>query len=158
MPISRQNVNKNQNSVPRFAKSPTLLEKTCDLHRKFPEYFDVVVSVARKTDVDIGRICSLLLGDQQSCLRNASNVDGTGLLPAIYLFYSISSSTTCGCGKHIASPCSHILHLLNPMICWEIWTRDFHPLKLLKRNEVLVGPVNPVSCLATNGARSVVFP
>ncbi|KAB2597743.1 RIC1-like protein [Pyrus ussuriensis x Pyrus communis] len=141
---SGQNVNKNQNSVPRFAKSPTLLEKTCDLLRKFPEYFDVVVSVARKTDVNIGRICSLLLGDQQSCLRNASNVDGTGLLPAIYLFYSISSSTTCSCGKHIASPCR--------------FGRDFHPLKLLKRNEVIVGPVNPVSCLATNGARSVVFP
>ncbi|KAM1000977.1 hypothetical protein ACFX2I_007557 [Malus domestica] len=48
--ISGQNVNKNQNSVPRFAKSPTLLEKTCDLLRNFPEYFDVVVSVARKTD------------------------------------------------------------------------------------------------------------
>ncbi|TQD78825.1 hypothetical protein C1H46_035605 [Malus baccata] len=45
-----QNVNKNQNSVPRYAKSPTLLEKTCDLLRNFPEYFDVVVSVARKTD------------------------------------------------------------------------------------------------------------
>ncbi|KAB2605731.1 RIC1-like protein [Pyrus ussuriensis x Pyrus communis] len=48
--ISGQNVNKTQNSVPRFAKSPTLLEKTCDLLRNFPEYFDVVVSVARKTD------------------------------------------------------------------------------------------------------------
>jgi RAB6A-GEF complex partner protein 1 len=30
--------------------SPSLLEKTCDLLRNFPEYFDVVVSVARKTD------------------------------------------------------------------------------------------------------------
>nr|GEV82860.1 Rab6A-GEF complex partner protein 1-like [Tanacetum cinerariifolium] len=29
---------------------PSLLEKTCDLIKKFPEYFDVVVSVARKTD------------------------------------------------------------------------------------------------------------
>lgn len=28
----------------------TLLEKTCDLIRNFPEYLDVVVSVARKTD------------------------------------------------------------------------------------------------------------
>lgn len=28
--------------------------------------------------------------------------------------------------------------------------RDFRPLKLLKRNEVIVGPVNPISCLATN--------
>ena len=37
------------NSVPKHAKS-TLLEKTCDLIRNFPEYLDVVVSVARKTD------------------------------------------------------------------------------------------------------------
>ncbi|XP_019449839.1 PREDICTED: RAB6A-GEF complex partner protein 1-like [Lupinus angustifolius] len=47
--ISRPNVNKNQISIPNHAKS-TLLEKTCDLIRNFPEYFDVVVSVARKTD------------------------------------------------------------------------------------------------------------
>ncbi|CAH1447910.1 unnamed protein product [Lactuca virosa] len=40
--ISSQNANRNQ--------SPSLLEKTCDLIKKFPEYFDVVVSVARKTD------------------------------------------------------------------------------------------------------------
>lgn len=31
-------------------ENPSLLEKTCDLIKKFPEYFDVVVSVARKTD------------------------------------------------------------------------------------------------------------
>ncbi|KAL0397920.1 UNVERIFIED_CONTAM: hypothetical protein Scaly_0240400 [Sesamum calycinum] len=30
--------------------APSLLEKTCDLIRNFPEYYDVVVSVARKTD------------------------------------------------------------------------------------------------------------
>ncbi|KAF1896219.1 hypothetical protein Lal_00027286 [Lupinus albus] len=47
--ISRPNVNKNQISIPNHAES-TLLEKTCDLIRNFPEYFDVVVSVARKTD------------------------------------------------------------------------------------------------------------
>ncbi|CAL0303289.1 unnamed protein product [Lupinus luteus] len=47
--ISRPNMNKNQISIPNHAKS-TLLEKTCDLIRNFPEYFDVVVSVARKTD------------------------------------------------------------------------------------------------------------
>lgn len=28
----------------------SLLEKTCGLIKNFPEYFDVVVSVARKTD------------------------------------------------------------------------------------------------------------
>ncbi|KAJ0762479.1 putative transcription factor WD40-like family [Helianthus annuus] len=39
--ISRQNVNKD---------NPSLLEKTCDLIKHFSEYFDVVVSVARKTD------------------------------------------------------------------------------------------------------------
>ncbi|XP_061361240.1 uncharacterized protein LOC133305118 isoform X4 [Gastrolobium bilobum] len=47
--ISRPNVNKNQVSVLKHAKR-TLLEKTCDLIRNFPEYLDVVVSVARKTD------------------------------------------------------------------------------------------------------------
>ncbi|KAF5464326.1 hypothetical protein F2P56_014410 [Juglans regia] len=46
--ITRRNVNKNHVSVPKYANS--LLEKTCDLIRNFPEYFDVVVSVARKTD------------------------------------------------------------------------------------------------------------
>ncbi|XP_045793411.1 guanine nucleotide exchange factor subunit RIC1-like [Trifolium pratense] len=46
--ISRPNVNKNQTSV--LKPSKTLLEKTCDLIRNFPEYLDVVVSVARKTD------------------------------------------------------------------------------------------------------------
>ncbi|KAJ8900535.1 hypothetical protein K2173_025312 [Erythroxylum novogranatense] len=48
--ISRQNVNKNQMALPKLPGSPTLLEKTCDLIRNFPDYFDVVVSVARKTD------------------------------------------------------------------------------------------------------------
>ncbi|KAG5008264.1 hypothetical protein JHK85_026806 [Glycine max] len=47
--ISRPNVNKNQISVVNHAKR-SLLEKTCDLIRNFPEYLDVVVSVARKTD------------------------------------------------------------------------------------------------------------
>lgn len=50
MSICSQNANKNQISVPKYAKNSTLLEKTCDLLRNFPEYFDVVVSVARKTD------------------------------------------------------------------------------------------------------------
>ncbi|KAK9279850.1 hypothetical protein L1049_013532 [Liquidambar formosana] len=48
--ISRQNANKNQISVPKRATNFSLLEKTCDLIKKFPEYLDVVVSVARKTD------------------------------------------------------------------------------------------------------------
>lgn len=46
----RQSASRNQSSVPNHAKSCSLLEKTCDLIKKFPEYFDVVVSVARKTD------------------------------------------------------------------------------------------------------------
>jgi hypothetical protein len=45
----RQNINKNH-PVPKYASKYSLLEKTCDLIRSFPEYFDVVVSVARKTD------------------------------------------------------------------------------------------------------------
>ncbi|XP_065859676.1 uncharacterized protein [Euphorbia lathyris] len=48
--ISRQSANKNQKSVPKHAENCSLLEKTCDLIRNFPEYLDVVVSVARKTD------------------------------------------------------------------------------------------------------------
>lgn len=48
--ISRQNLNKHRNNGLKSATSFTLLEKTCDLIRNFPEYFDVVVSVARKTD------------------------------------------------------------------------------------------------------------
>ena len=47
--ICRQSVNKNQISVP-IPKTYSLLEKTCELIRNFPEYLDVVVSVARKTD------------------------------------------------------------------------------------------------------------
>ncbi|XP_078157744.1 uncharacterized protein LOC144553444 isoform X3 [Carex rostrata] len=47
--ISRQSANKNQSSLVK-PPSPSLLEKTCDLLKNFPEYFDVVVSVARKTD------------------------------------------------------------------------------------------------------------
>ncbi|KAL6496800.1 hypothetical protein OROHE_027282 [Orobanche hederae] len=47
--ISRQNSSKNQAAVANHASS-SLLEKTCDLIRNFPEYYDVVVSVARKTD------------------------------------------------------------------------------------------------------------
>ncbi|GMJ00926.1 hypothetical protein like AT3G61480 [Hibiscus trionum] len=46
--ISRQNVNKNQISIQK--QNVSLLEKTCGLIRNFPEYLDVVVSVARKTD------------------------------------------------------------------------------------------------------------
>ncbi|RLN07698.1 guanine nucleotide exchange factor subunit Rich-like [Panicum miliaceum] len=48
--ISRPSASKNQ--VPQKVDYPkkSLLEKTCDLLRNFPEYMDVVVSVARKTD------------------------------------------------------------------------------------------------------------
>ncbi|KAE9460176.1 hypothetical protein C3L33_07946, partial [Rhododendron williamsianum] len=48
--ISRQSANKNQISLPMHAAKFSLLEKTCGLIKNFPEYFDVVVSVARKTD------------------------------------------------------------------------------------------------------------
>ncbi|KAG8391860.1 hypothetical protein BUALT_Bualt01G0230900 [Buddleja alternifolia] len=46
--ISRPNSTKNQAAV--AIQVTSLLEKTCDLIRNFPEYYDVVVSVARKTD------------------------------------------------------------------------------------------------------------
>lgn len=47
----RQNVNKNQNTAAKYANNKlSLLEKTCELIKNFPEYLDVVVSVARKTD------------------------------------------------------------------------------------------------------------
>ncbi|CAA0819359.1 Unknown protein [Striga hermonthica] len=46
--VSRQNSSKNQTAVSN--RTASLLEKTCDLIRNFPEYYDVVVSVARKTD------------------------------------------------------------------------------------------------------------
>ncbi|KAL7121417.1 hypothetical protein ACP275_02G180800 [Erythranthe tilingii] len=46
--ISSQNSSKNQAAGANH--TTTLLEKTCDLIRYFPEYYDVVVSVARKTD------------------------------------------------------------------------------------------------------------
>ncbi|XP_074328962.1 uncharacterized protein LOC141666707 isoform X2 [Apium graveolens] len=48
--ISRQSPSRKQSSVPSHAASCSLLAKTCDLIKKFPEYFDVVVRVARKTD------------------------------------------------------------------------------------------------------------
>ncbi|CAL5383043.1 unnamed protein product [Camellia sinensis] len=48
--ISKQSANKNQVFVPKHGTNSSLLEKTCDLIKNFPEYFDVVVSVARKTD------------------------------------------------------------------------------------------------------------
>ncbi|XP_051147008.1 uncharacterized protein LOC127262396 [Andrographis paniculata] len=46
--ISSQSSSKNQAAVANHGTS--LLDKTCDLIRNFPEYYDVVVSVARKTD------------------------------------------------------------------------------------------------------------
>ncbi|KAL6585147.1 hypothetical protein OROMI_004436 [Orobanche minor] len=66
-----QNASRNQTSV-------SLLEKTCDLIRNFPEYFDVVVSVARKTD---GRHWADLFSaagrSTEGCLRNVFSGDGT---------------------------------------------------------------------------------
>lgn len=46
----RKNPSKNQSVIPNHSTNSSLLDKTCDLIRNFPEYFDVVVSVARKTD------------------------------------------------------------------------------------------------------------
>ncbi|CAL9202367.1 unnamed protein product [Musa hybrid cultivar] len=48
--ISRQSANKNQFSASLTPSSNSLLEKTCNLIKNFPEYVEVVVSVARKTD------------------------------------------------------------------------------------------------------------
>nr|CAB3447896.1 unnamed protein product [Digitaria exilis] len=48
--ISRPSSSKNQNLQKVDSPKKSLLEKTCDLLRNFPEYMDVVVSVARKTD------------------------------------------------------------------------------------------------------------
>lgn len=48
--ISRQSANKIQFSASTKSAGCSLLEKTCNLIKKFPEYLDVVVSVARKTD------------------------------------------------------------------------------------------------------------
>ncbi|KAL0907352.1 hypothetical protein M5K25_021756 [Dendrobium thyrsiflorum] len=48
--ISRQSSNKIHLSASTKSSSCSLLEKTCDLIKNFPEYLDVVVSVARKTD------------------------------------------------------------------------------------------------------------
>ncbi|XP_075523095.1 uncharacterized protein LOC142555855 [Primulina tabacum] len=48
--ISRQNLRKNQAAVANHSTDTSLLKKTCDLIKNFPEYYDVVVSVARKTD------------------------------------------------------------------------------------------------------------
>ncbi|XP_044493876.1 guanine nucleotide exchange factor subunit RIC1-like isoform X2 [Mangifera indica] len=48
--ITRENINKNHISIPKRATNFSLLERACDLIRNFPEYLNVVVSVARKTD------------------------------------------------------------------------------------------------------------
>ncbi|CAA6666701.1 unnamed protein product [Spirodela intermedia] len=48
--ISSQSASKNQLSASLRPSKHTLLEKTCNLIQNFPEYLDVVVSVARKTD------------------------------------------------------------------------------------------------------------
>ncbi|KAJ7539613.1 hypothetical protein O6H91_11G101500 [Diphasiastrum complanatum] len=49
--ISSQNFSKKRATGGVTKKSPTLLlQQVCDLIRQFPEYLDVVVSVARKTD------------------------------------------------------------------------------------------------------------
>ncbi|KAF7140168.1 hypothetical protein RHSIM_Rhsim06G0128600 [Rhododendron simsii] len=48
--ISRQSANKNQISLPMCAAKLSVLENTGGLIKSFPEYFDVVVSIARKID------------------------------------------------------------------------------------------------------------
>lgn len=46
----RPNANRKQISGPGHLKKLSLLRKACDLIKNFPEYYDVVVNVARKTD------------------------------------------------------------------------------------------------------------
>ncbi|CAH8269381.1 unnamed protein product [Arabidopsis lyrata] len=46
----KPNPNRNQISGPGHLKKLSLLRKACDLIKNFPEYYDVVVNVARKTD------------------------------------------------------------------------------------------------------------
>ncbi|KAG6486310.1 hypothetical protein ZIOFF_054880 [Zingiber officinale] len=48
--VSRQNTTKNQLSSVMSPSGNSLLDKTCNLIKNFPEYLGVVVSVARKTD------------------------------------------------------------------------------------------------------------
>ncbi|XP_042380712.1 guanine nucleotide exchange factor subunit RIC1-like [Zingiber officinale] len=48
--ISRQNATKDQLSSGMSSSGNSLLDKTCRLIKNFPEYLEVVVSVARKTD------------------------------------------------------------------------------------------------------------
>ncbi|KAG6482422.1 hypothetical protein ZIOFF_059053 [Zingiber officinale] len=48
--VSRQNTTKNQLSSVMSPSGNSLLDKTCNLIKNFPEYLEVVVSVARKTD------------------------------------------------------------------------------------------------------------
>ncbi|CAH9118160.1 unnamed protein product [Cuscuta europaea] len=48
--VSGKNTRNNLTTISNHSSITSLLEKTCDLIRNFPEYFDVVVSVARKTD------------------------------------------------------------------------------------------------------------
>ncbi|KAL8138535.1 hypothetical protein V2J09_004536, partial [Rumex salicifolius] len=83
--ISRQNANKHQTQLSNHASIKSLLEKTCELIRNFPEYHDVVVSVARKTD---GRYWTHLFSaagrsTEYGCLRSASSKDGIVLLHVI---------------------------------------------------------------------------
>ncbi|KAL9228906.1 hypothetical protein vseg_004436 [Gypsophila vaccaria] len=48
--ISRESMSKNMGTAPEHILKKSLLEKTCDLIKNYPEYHDIVVSVARKTD------------------------------------------------------------------------------------------------------------
>ncbi|ESQ43929.1 hypothetical protein EUTSA_v10005756mg [Eutrema salsugineum] len=48
--ISRPTANRKQISGSEHLKKLSLLRKACDLIKNFPEYYDVVVNVARKTD------------------------------------------------------------------------------------------------------------
>ncbi|CAL5331695.1 unnamed protein product [Camellia sinensis] len=82
--ISKQSANKNQVFVPKHGTNSSLLEKTCDLIKNFPEYFDVVVSVARKTD---GRHCADLFsaaGRSTELFEQCFQLDGTGQQLAMY--------------------------------------------------------------------------
>ncbi|XP_061997866.1 uncharacterized protein LOC133715394 [Rosa rugosa] len=61
-------------SVLNYAKNSSLSEKTTIFLEIFWSILMWLSVLQEKLMVDIGRICALLLGDQQSSLRNASNV------------------------------------------------------------------------------------
>ncbi|AQK55964.1 Quinoprotein amine dehydrogenase beta chain-like [Zea mays] len=104
--ISRPSASKNQASQKVDSPKKSLLEKTCDLLRNFPEYMDVVVSVARKTD-----------GRHWADLFSAAGRSTE--------FWWISFSMICDCGKHIALLYSHMMYSGNILTFLISWRNSF---------------------------------